>query len=243
MTETKFDKQLYLAIIAEKCQLYDDMYSNIEYIITNNEALPNQDQSNLISNAFKHKLSLLRDSIYKLSSIEFNTKKDSSSPSEYIQYITEYKNTIINKLITFCNNVIQLIDKYILPKTNTFDSQTIFYTMKGDYLRYIAEISLDESEQKTFTEQALSAYNVALEKSEKLEYTNVNKLNLMLNLTVFYYEILHNANKAHQIAIETLNNAKQLIKAVNEEDEKYRDSFTLVALLEDNIRMWDIEME
>ena len=243
MLDNNFDKQLYLAIISEKCHRYEDMYTNIEHIITNTDEFTDQDQFNLISSAFKHKLSNLRESINKLNFLEFNLSKEQTPQSQRIQYITEYKATLINKLITVCNNVTHLIDKHILPKASTADSLTFFYTLKADYLRYIAENILDENKRKTFSEQALNTYNTALSKSDILAYTNVNKLNLMLHLTVFYYEILDNANKAHQLAIETLNNAKQLIKAYNENDEQYRDSFTLISLLESNIRMWDVEME
>jgi hypothetical protein len=216
------------------------MYTNIEHIITNTNEFTDQDQFNLISSAFKHNLSNLRESINKLNFLEYTSSKEQSPKS---QYIIEYKTTLINKLITFCNGVIDLIDKHILPKSSSADSLTFFYTLKADYLRYIAENILDENAQKTISDQALNTYNTALSKSDILAYTNVNKLNLMLHLTVFYYEILHNTNKAHQLAVETLNNAKQLIKVYSEHDEQYRDSFTLISLLESNIRMWDIEME
>jgi 14-3-3 protein epsilon len=240
MIDNKLDKELYLAIISEKCHRYEDMYTNIEHIITNTNEFTDQDQFNLISSAFKHNLSNLRESINKLNFLEYTSSKEQSPKS---QYIIEYKTTLINKLITFCNGVIDLIDKHILPKSSSADSLTFFYTLKADYLRYIAENILDENAQKTISDQALNTYNTALSKSDILAYTNVNKLNLMLHLTVFYYEILHNTNKAHQLAVETLNNAKQLIKVYSEHDEQYRDSFTLISLLESNIRMWDIEME
>jgi 14-3-3 protein epsilon len=216
------------------------MYTNIEHIITTSSEFTDQAHLNLISSAFKHNLSHLRESINKLNFLESTSSKDQTP---HYQYITEYKSTLINKLLTFCTNVIQLIDKHIIPKASTADALTFVYTLKADYLRYIAENILDETKRKTFADQALNTYNTALSNSDILAYTNVNKLNLMLHLTVFYYEILHNTNKAHQLAIETLNNAKQLIKAYNENDEQYRDSFTLISLLESNIRMWDVEME
>ena len=238
-----FDKQLYLAILSEKCHRYDDMYSNIEYIIINSDKFTNQNQINLISSAFKHKLSDMRESINKLNFLEFNSKKEQSPQSQYTQYIVEYKDILINKLVSFCNGVIDLIDKHIIPKLSTAGSKTFFHTLKGDYLRYIAENILDESERKAISERALNAYNTALRNSDKLSYKDANKLNLMLHITVFYYEILQDGDKAHQLAIETLNTAKQLIKTHNENDEAYRDSFKLLSLLESNIRMWDGEME
>ena len=66
--------------------------------------------------------------------------------------------------------------------------------MKGDYNRYLAEFLLDDEYNKV-VDAANQAYKEANYKSEALDHTNPIKLGLLLNLSVFYYEIMQKTEK------------------------------------------------
>lgn len=74
--------------------------------------------------------------------------------------------------------------------------------MKGDYYRYMAEYSQKE-DKKEAASRAFGCYSEALSlanitKGIKLTVSEVNpiRLGLLLNFSIFYYEIMQNKNKA-----------------------------------------------
>lgn len=60
--------------------------------------------------------------------------------------------------------------------------------MKGDYNRYLAEFLVDDEYNKA-VDACEKAYKEANIKAGSLEPTNPIKLGLLLNYSVFYYEI------------------------------------------------------
>ena len=77
-----------------------------------------------------------------------------------------------------------------------------------------------------------------MEVGKELDYKNPVKLGLTLHLSVFYYEVLANPTEACKIAKETLMQAKEVLSGV---DEEYKDSISIVNLLEENLNMWNME--
>ena len=67
--------------------------------------------------------------------------------------------------------------------------------MKGDYYRYMAEYKENE-ELESMKEEALIFYTLATELSEELLTTNPIRLEVALNFSVFYYEIMHKPTQA-----------------------------------------------
>jgi hypothetical protein len=53
--------------------------------------------------------------------------------------LKEYKKKIEEELNTFCNDILKLIDEYLLPKAADSESKIFYLKMKGDYYRYISE--------------------------------------------------------------------------------------------------------
>lgn len=66
--------------------------------------------------------------------------------------------------------------------------------MKGDYHRYLAEFLVDEEYNKAVDACSL-AYKEANAKAASLSSTNPIKLGLLLNMSVFYYEIMQKTEK------------------------------------------------
>jgi gas vesicle protein len=70
---------------------------------------------------------------------------------------------------------------------------------------------------------------------------HVTKLSLVLNQSVFYYEVKDDIHKACSLAKEALHSAKAQADQMNNEDAK--DALSIVALLKENLSLWKEEVE
>ena len=110
---------------------------------------------------------------------------------------------------------------------------------KGDYHRYLAEITKDEENAKTSNE-ALTAYKVAYELAigpeSGLPTTHPIRLGMALNFSVFYYEILKEEDKAIKLAKSAFDDAVSELDSLSE--DSYKDSTLIMQLLRDNLTLW-----
>ena len=89
-----------------------------------------------------------------------------------------------------CQDILELLEKHLIPKTHSEEAQVFFYKMKGDYYRYIAEYAVADK-RNAAAQKALGAYGDAHDIAQKsLASTHPVKLGLALNYSVFYYEIM-----------------------------------------------------
>lgn len=234
----KYEKQVYLAMLAEQCSRYEDMMKFLEEMVNIKQDDLNSDERNLLSIAYKNTISIRRQAIRTLLAYENKEAKKSESP--YLEYIREYKVKVLKELEDLCNKINASIDSSLLPKSKDTEAKVFYHKMKGDYFRYIAE-NLDGENKKKYSGLGLQSYQTAMEVGKELDYKNPVKLGLTLNLSVFYYEVLANPTEACKIAKETLTQAKEVLSGVDEEDEEYKDSISIVNLLEENLNMWNME--
>jgi len=153
-----------------------------------------------------------------------------------IAYIRNYKTTIENELKNHCKDILSLLDKYLLPNSKSEESKIFFLKMKGDYNRYLTEFLVDQEGNEAI-ENAREAYISAkkLAKSN-LPATHPLRLGLLLNLSVFYFEILQNQEKATKTAEKAFDRAISNIDNVCE--ETYKDCTLIMQLLRDNLTLW-----
>jgi 14-3-3 protein epsilon len=234
----KFEKQIYLAMLAEQCSRYEDMMSFLEEMVKMKSNDLTSDERNLLSIAYKNTISLDRQAIRTLLAYESKESKKSESP--YLDYIKEYKNKVQKELEGLCNKINTTIDQNLLPKAETDEAKVFYHKMKGDYDRYIAE-NVDGDLKKKYADLGLQAYNAALDSAKSIDYTNPIKLGLALNLSVFYYEVVANKEEACKLAKETLDKAKDALSGVDEDDDEAKDAMSIVNLLQENLDMWNSE--
>ena len=193
----KYEKQVYLAMLAEQCSRYEDMMSFLEDMVKTKTEDLSSDERNLLSIAYKNTISLDRQAIRTLLAYESKEAKKAESP--YLEYIREYKTKVQKELEDLCNKINQTIDSSLLPKATTDEAKVFYHKMKGDYDRYIAE-NVDGDIKKKYSDLGLAAYNAALEAAKSIDYKNPIKLGLALNLSVFYYELVGNKAQACKFA-------------------------------------------
>jgi 14-3-3 protein epsilon len=237
----KYEKNVYLAMLAEQCSRFEEMAEFLEAMLKTREKDLNSDERNLLSIAYKNSVSSRRTSLRTIMAYEQKEKKKDNSA--FLQYIQEYRKKIEDELTKMCNNVIASIENFLLKRAEESEAKVFYLKMVGDYNRYIAEYASGELKQQV-AEKALKAYKSAQEAAKGLSTINSIALGLALNFSVFYYEVMNDHDQACQIAKATLDNAnKELPQNVDEDDEQYRDAMSIINLLKENLEMWKIEGE
>ncbi|KAI4804577.1 hypothetical protein KUCAC02_026201 [Chaenocephalus aceratus] len=218
------------AKFAEQAERYDDMAQWMKKVTEQGEELSNEER-NLLSVAYKNVVGARRSAWRVLSSIE--TKSEESENKQ--KMVKEYRGKVESELQDICNDVLKLLDEYLIEKSKTSDSQVFYLKMKGDYFRYLAEVAGDDK-KKTIADSQ-EAYLKAFETSKiEMQPTHPIRLGLALNFSVFYYEILGSPKKACELAKTAFDEAIADLDKLNE--ESYKDSTLIMQLLRDNLTLW-----
>ncbi|XP_048405939.1 14-3-3 protein beta/alpha-1-like isoform X2 [Stegostoma tigrinum] len=219
------------ARLAEQAERYDDMAHCMKTVTEKGDELSSEER-NLLSVAFKNVVGARRSSWRVISSIEQKTENSERKQ----QMVKMYREKIEGELRDICNNVLSLLDKYLIAKTTQATSKVFYLKMKGDYYRYLSEVA-SEDKKKATVESSQEAYKTALEISKtEMEPTHPIRLGLALNFSVFYYEILNDPGQACTLATSAFNDAiAELDKLA---DDSYKDSTLIMQLLRDNLTLW-----
>lgn len=134
------------------------MLDYMRKIVKSNPAL-NVEARNLLSVAYKNSVGTRRTAWRALSSIE---QKEESKGSKYLKLIKDNKSKIEKELTDFCNDILALLDEFLIVKAENQEAKVFFLKMKGDYFRYIAEYAQSDQHQKA-ADGALDAYKKASE--------------------------------------------------------------------------------
>ncbi|CAO2602478.1 14-3-3 protein zeta/delta [Lemmus lemmus] len=145
------------------------------------------------------------------------------------QMAREYREKIETELRDICNDVLSLLEKFLIPNASQAESKVFYLKMKGDYYRYLAEVAAGD-DKKGIVDQSQQAYQEAFEISKKeMQPTHPIRLGLALNFSVFYYEILNSPEKACSLAKTAIAELDTL------SEESYKDSTLIMQLLRDNL--------
>ena len=53
--------------------------------------------------------------------------------------------TVEKELRDICNDVLSLLDKFLIAKASNPESQVFYLKMKGDYYRYLSEVAVGDA--------------------------------------------------------------------------------------------------
>ena len=131
------ETNLERAKLAEQIERYDEMADYMEKVARQGSGL-NTEERNLFSVAFKNVVGARRSSWRVISSIEGKTEN-----AHKIEQANKYKTTIEKELTKICNNVIEILDKHLIPSASKNECEgeipgetmVFFQKMKGDYNR------------------------------------------------------------------------------------------------------------
>jgi 14-3-3 protein epsilon len=230
------DERIFMAKLAEQAERYDEMAACMKKVVTDMTTELSVEERNLLSVAYKNVIGSRRASWRIISSIE--QKEESKGNEAHVKQIQEYRKQVEKELEAICEEIIGLLEKFLIPNAKTGESTVFFYKMKGDYHRYHAEITNAESQKK----DALSSYEKAQAAAEEnLPPTHPIRLGLALNCSVFYYEILKNAEKGCHLAKQAFDDAVTELDSLDE--DSYKESTLIMQLLRDNLTLWTEDIQ
>ncbi|KAA3680514.1 14-3-3 protein beta/theta/zeta [Paragonimus westermani] len=230
---TNRDVLLHVARIAEHAERFMDMAAAMKLVTEQKKPLGNEER-NLFSVAYKNVVGARRSAWRVTSSIKSKDAADEKSP------INELHRTIESELEAVCNEVLDILQKHLIPSESTDDGLVFYHKMKGDYLRYLAEVQTGDK-RKESVEKSHQAYKEATDKANAvLSETHPIRLGLALNFSVFYYEIQNDPEKACELARKAFEDAISRLDQI--QNESYKDSTLIMQLLRDNLtvgRTWE----
>ncbi|XP_030007739.1 tyrosine 3-monooxygenase/tryptophan 5-monooxygenase activation protein, epsilon polypeptide 1 isoform X1 [Sphaeramia orbicularis] len=197
------------------------------------------EERNLLSVAYKNVIGARRASWRIISSIE--QREESKGGEEKLKMIREYRQTVETELKTICGDILDALEKNLLPSAVMGESKVFYNKRKGDYHRYLAEFATGNN-RKEAAENSLVAYKTATDLAmSELPPTHPIRLGLALNFSVFYYEILNSPDRACRLAKAAFDDAIAELDTLSE--ESYKDSTLIMQLLRDNLTLWTSDMQ
>ncbi|XP_068917246.1 14-3-3 protein zeta isoform X2 [Tenebrio molitor] len=231
MSVTDKDELVQRAKLAEQAERYDDMASAMKSVTETGVELSNEER-NLLSVAYKNVVGARRSSWRVISSIEQKTEGSERKQ----QMAKEYREKVEKELREICDDVLGLLDKYLIPKASNAESKVFYLKMKGDYYRYLAEVATGDTRNEV-VDDSQKAYQEAFDIAKsKMQSTHPIRLGLALNFSVFYYEIINSPARACHLAKQAFDDAIAELDTLNE--DSYKDSTLIMQLLRDNLTLW-----
>jgi 14-3-3 protein beta/theta/zeta len=226
------DDLVQKAKLAEQAERYDDMAAAMKRVTEMGVELTNEER-NLLSVAYKNVVGARRSSWRVISSIE---QKSADGNERKRAMAAEYRDRVEKELNEISRDVLNLLDKFLVPKASSAESKVFYLKMQGDYFRYLSEVAVGPTKTEVVTESQKS-YQAALDiAKEQMQPTHPIRLGLALNFSVFFYEILNAPDRACHLAKQAFDDAIAELDTLNE--DSYKDSTLIMQLLRDNLTLW-----
>ncbi|XP_057579101.1 14-3-3 protein theta-like [Hippopotamus amphibius kiboko] len=216
------------AKLAKQAKRYDDTATCMKAVTEQGNELSNEERS-LLSVAYKNVGGGRRAAWRVIWSIQ----QKSNASDKKLQLIKDYREKVESELRSICTTVLELLDTYLIASATNPESKGFYLKMKGDYFRYLAEVACGDDPKQTI-DNSQGAYQEAFDISKKeMQPTHPICLELALNFSVSYYEILNNPELACTLAKTAFDEAIAELDTLNE--DSYKDSTFIMQLLRDNL--------
>ena len=228
---------LFLIKLFRTTENYNDMIIAMNKYIVLNPKLSKEERK-LLCDAYKNIISDKRNSLHIL--LNLSQKEESKQPNK-AKGISIIKEKIISELTTIFQEVHSIIDKYLLPNAQDNESKILYMKLKADYYRYHCEFA-EGDEFEEISNKTRNLYKEALDLAEKdLPLYNEIRLGLVLNYSVFEYDIMDNKNDAYDMALKIYNDIMKILDDV--EKKRASENLLLVQMIKENINNWSNEIE
>ncbi|KAF9290784.1 14-3-3 protein [Mortierella alpina] len=232
------ENHVYLAKLAEQAERYEEMVKNMKEVAFANTEL-SVEERNLLSVAYKNVIGARRASWRIVSSIE--QKEESKGSESNVAMIKTYRAKVEEELAEICNDILDVLEKHLIPSAAMGESKVFYHKMMGDYHRYLAEFATGDK-RKEAADKSLESYKAASDVAiTELPPTHPIRLGLALNFSVFYYEILNSPDRACHLAKQAFDDAIAELDTLSE--DSYKDSTLIMQLLRDNLTLWTSDMQ
>ncbi|KAI5191855.1 14-3-3 protein epsilon [Nematocida minor] len=236
-----YEESVFKAKLSEKAERFEQMVECMKEAVKQSASSKNKigiEERNMLSVAYKNQVGVRRTSWRILSKSLQEAKLADPQNSQHIEIILGYIKAVEEELNYICDDLLSLLDTYLV-EDEAKDAQVFFLKMKGDYLRYKAEIAGEEYLAEV-SQQAHDAYQQAMDiANAHLIPTNPTRLGLYLNYSVFCFEILNERSRAMEMGKRAFDEAISELDSLAEDSYKY--STLIMQLLRDNLSLWATE--
>ncbi|OBZ70211.1 protein 14-3-3 [Grifola frondosa] len=215
MSQSREDS-VYLAKLAEQAERYEEMVENMKRVASSDQELTVEER-NLLSVAYKNVIGARRASWRIVSSIE--QKEESKGNEVQVSMIKGYREKIESELAKICEDILDVLDKHLIPSAASGESKVFYHKMMGDYHRYLAEFATGDK-RKDSADKSLEAYKAASDVA-------VTELPL------------------HTPSVLVLRSTSpySTTRSSTAPTESYKDSTLIMQLLRDNLTLWTSDMQ
>lgn len=219
---------------AERMEEQQENINMMKHAIELNPVL-SAEERNLLSLAYKNAVTSRRNALREIRQQIENYSQHEMMGSR-LEKLKALQETLQKELEEIAMDLVVLIDDSLLPTTTSPDVRLFYEKMKGDYYRYICEQCSPELKDD-YANKAKECYDTALEiaKSE-LPPASPLFLGLVLNYSVFMYEILGLQNEAIELSSRTFQESVDMIDSMDE--DTYAETTMILHLLRDNHTKW-----
>ena len=234
---SEIDDKLYLARVCHLSGLPEEALKYIEEVIILKNGDINEEEKNLLFNSLKTLINFRRESWRTINALE---SKEIKNNSHLLPRVTELKLSLAEEIKKLVDKGIELIDKKLLKENISDELKVMYHKIKGDYIRYIIELTSKDKEEEIniLKDQADENYKVGLNLSESLNNLSTTKISLILNYSVFLYEVIKDYKNAYVLANNTYQTTMKSLNEDNYDLSLLKDLNKMLNILKENISKW-----
>ncbi|KAJ1494047.1 14-3-3 domain-containing protein [Baffinella frigidus] len=239
------EELVFSAQLSETAERYDEMRDTMKEVVDLAAGNLTEEERNLLGACFKHCVSSRRTTARMIASME-KKQPDESNKNK----IKDFRSKVELELTAICEDILAILDAKLLPAASAVDAKVFYQKMKGDYLRYLAEIA-GADQKKAVAAKCGDAYAEAQETAKTLSTTSALRLGLSLNQSVFFFEIQEDADAACAASKKAFEDATADLEEVASssfeggvevssvlDSSEYKKSTEILQLLRDNLTLW-----
>jgi 14-3-3 protein epsilon len=229
---------LYRSGNPQHVQRMDEQAENIESVkraIRRNPVLTSEERS-ILSITYKNAVSSRRSAIKNVATLIEQKGGRTRFPNRLAR-LQEFETRLQDELTDICLDLVRLIDDSLEPASFQAEERVFYEKMKADYYRYICETNKESPHFAHYSGRAKECYETALDVAQsELPPASPSYLGLVLNFTVFLYEVMQLQNEAIELSEKTYADTQDLVDQVD--DAVYGDTSEILHLLRDNFVGW-----
>ncbi|XP_037932171.1 14-3-3 family protein artA-like [Teleopsis dalmanni] len=218
--------------LANSIKDYEEMAVGVKELVECQPEL-NKDEFEWLSIAYTH---CIKTRHVAWTEMKITLDKEKESGNDEIISATETKlKEIESEMLSYCADVLHLLEKKILPNINNNSLKVLCYKLMGDHNRFLAELETSNAEYDEL--HSFSAYQNGYELASRvLHITCPEYLSLILNYSQFVYEVLEEKEKAKDMVI----NVRNAVARQAGIKEPSKDALDILTLLNENLLRWGV---
>jgi 14-3-3 protein epsilon len=227
------DNLLFIAQVLDQTNRNEEMVSLMKRVVDLNPVL-STDERNLLSVAYKNIVTIHRSGLRILSAV--GDHDDGTATPWRIAQIAGIRERISSELKAACLDLINMVGGTLIPACSDDESRMFFEKLRADYYRYMCEATSGD-DLTEITIQARKSYEDAIEIAKgALPPASPGYLGLVLDYTVFLFEVVRNRAEAIELAQKTYSECSSLVDSNSE--EIYSEATILLQILREKITNW-----